>query len=155
MSRATPSVTRGRERKGKRGDRVKRKIGNSLAPGRGTRQYERNERTRAVPEEKKHGEEGGGKFVTNSFVSSTPRKGATEEKTIPDCYSVVVHGERRRKRRNEVRGPFASAKPFLSAAVYAASARVTNRPRTHGQSNPCKPRACTCGRQHARARPRI
>lgn len=52
-------------------------LGSEAIPRDGTKDGTKEENESSSRRKEKRKEEGGGKFVTNSFVSSTPRKGAT------------------------------------------------------------------------------
>lgn len=83
----------------------------------------------------------GGRQIRNEFFCfEHPAKGATREKTIPDCYPTVVsrgesHGEPRRDEEREQRGPFASAKPFLQPCMQPPRESQTRHTYTRGR--PC------------------
>lgn len=106
--------------------------------------------------------EGGGKFVTNSFVSSTPQNEQLERKRFQTatrrwwCAAEERYGESRRdgggkraKRSIRVCETFSAA-----VCLYAASARVANPAHLYERAPVRVKLATVCGHRLARARAR-
>lgn len=87
---------------------------------------------------KEGSERGGGKFVTNSFVSSTPQKEQLERKRFQTAtrrwWAAESHGEPRRDEEREQRGCSRLRNLFCS---HVRSLRESRKPGTPMQSGPC------------------
>lgn len=101
--------------------------------------------------ERKIGREGGGKFVTNSFVSSTPQNEQLERKRFQTAtrrwWAAESHGEPRRDEEREQRGRSRLRNLFCS---HVCSLRESRKPGTPMQADPCTCKIRDCVRARVR-----